>query len=612
MFNNIIYFLIVILIFSINQPDKTSKDSLAFFITMSLLLWGSFVLYCRMGFAAIVRGFSSVNTGNISAQYHLLISRLSILAIAMFALDVYLLNLKYWLQLIPGASRLTSLQDVLAVLVFTFYLSTIWFFAYPVYKLMTRHDISRKAYLKSNLTLNLPILFPWLVLSLIYDLTAMISYKGAQDFFNTVEGNLIFFFGFVLLMMVYMPAMIQYWWGCRPLKASDKTRELKFFLDKNGFRYRALLSWPLFEGRMMTAGIMGIAPRHRYILITDSLFEILSVDELKAVVAHEMGHAKYLHLLFYLVFLAGFMVISLGLQDILPYFYYVFPSLTGLISGADTQSTNIYFLAMSIPMLITLVLYFRYVMGFFMRNFERQADLYSARLMGGPGLTVSSLEKIAFYSGKIRDVPSWHHFSIRQRVECLMKTLDDPGLLKRHNRFLGTAFIIYLMCATSLGIIFNSTAVKKSLVYSLTESAIKERLVNDPRNLELYKDLAMVCHELGKYGEAIDAYEKVIEIDPGNAVSLNNLAWILVTAPDKEIRDKVRSLSLAKRAVDIERSSVFLDTLAEAYYANGMQNEAVNTIKEAISVAKENQGYYEKQLKKFLSSDKGEGGLSCY
>ena len=35
-----------------------------------------------------------------------------------------------------------------------------------------------------------------------------------------------------------------------------------------------------------------------------------------------------------------------------------------------------------------------------MRNFERQADLYSAVAMGTPMLTVSSLEKIAFFSGE--------------------------------------------------------------------------------------------------------------------------------------------------------------------------------------------------------------------
>jgi Zn-dependent protease with chaperone function len=600
MFNNIIYFLVVILIFSINYPDKGAKDTFPFSISMLLGSWVVFASYCRMGFAAIQKRFAIAGHEYLAARYHLLISRLSILAVSLFALDVYLFNLKYWIQMIPGVIKLTVFQDLFAVLLFILYLSTIWYYAYPVYRIMIRQDITRKVFLKSNLRLNLPILFPWLTISLVYDLIAMISWDGTKGIFNSVAGNLVFFLGFVLLLMIYMPGMIQYWWGCRPLKGSEKARELKSFLDEKGFKHRGLLTWPIFEGRMMTAGIMGLVPRHRYILITDALLEILSVDELKAVLAHEMGHAKYFHLLFYLVFMAGFMVISLGLQDFLPYLYYIQPSLMGKISGGDTQSVNLYYLALSIPMLITLIVYFRYVMGFFMRNFERQADLYSARLMGGPALTISSLEKIGYYSGKIRDVPSWHHFSIRQRVDCLIKTLEDPNLFKRHNRFVARAFIVYIICALSLAVILNSGTVKNRFVYSLAERALNQRLVDEPRNLELYKDLAMVCHETGKYREAIDAYEKVLEIDPDQAASLNNLAWILVTAPDERLRDKVRGLILAKRAVELERSSVFLDTLAEAYYANGMNNEAVKTIREAISVAKENQGYYEKQLEKFL------------
>ena len=110
----------------------------------------------------------------------------------------------------------------------------------------------------------------------------------------------------------------------------------------------------------------------------------------------------------------------------------------------------------------------------------------------------------------------------------------------------------------------------------------------------------MVCHEMGELDQAVMTYEKIIAIDPDHAISLNNLAWIFVTAPDEEIRDVGRALDLAKRAVAVERSAVYLDTLAEAYYMNGFVNEAVKTIREAISVAEENQDYYQAQLEKFL------------
>jgi tetratricopeptide (TPR) repeat protein len=82
-------------------------------------------------------------------------------------------------------------------------------------------------------------------------------------------------------------------------------------------------------------------------------------------------------------------------------------------------------------------------------------------------------------------------------------------------------------------------------------------------------------------------------------VALNNLAWIMVTSPDKDLRDRERALVLAKEAVKLEKSPMFLDTLAEAYYENGLIPEAIDTIQEAISTATEGRNYYEEQLKKF-------------
>ena len=96
-------------------------------------------------------------------------------------------------------------------------------------------------------------------------------------------------------------------------------------------------------------------------------------------------------------------------------------------------------------------------------------------------------------------------------------------------------------------------------------------------------------------------YERILALDPDRPVSLNNLAWLLATSDDPRLRDTKRALVLAKKAVALEHSPVYLDTLAEAYYVNGYREEAVQTMKEAFSKTKENKDYYEKQLRKFLS-----------
>ena len=273
-----------------------------------------------------------------------------------------------------------------------------------------------------------------------------------------------------------------------------------------------------------------------------------------------------------------------------------------MIFSGDSQATSLFYLVLSFPMLVTLLVYFRYVMGFFMRNFERQADLYSAVTMGTPEPTINSLEKIALLSGKIRDLPSWHHFSISERVAYLWQTLNEPGLVKRHNKFIALSFCIYLVCMVGLGYLLNFSPMKQHLAYSLIGKELNQQLVKDPNNITIYQNLAMVYQHMGKYEDAMVAYEKIIDLDPKQAVSLNNLAWLLVTAPNKGLRDKIRALELAKKAVDLERSTVFLDTLAEAYYANGLIQEAIGTIKEAINLETGDTRYYEKQLEKFLAA----------
>jgi Zn-dependent protease with chaperone function len=602
MFNNVIYFIIVLLIFNIGYPDNGRGYSLSYSLAMIFMCWAVFFFYCKRGFSRLVYHYRSGIGDSLTNRYHGLVLRLSVLAIFLFSLDIYIFQLKYWLQTIPGVRQFSVLEGVLAISIFLFYLATIWYFSHPAYTLLFHTKINRRSFVISNLKLNLPILFPWLILSFVYDLITLSPWPGLETFLGRIEGQIIFFAFFLTILMIFMPPFIQNWWGCRPFNPSDRINELKEFLNKMGFRYRDLMRWPIFEGRMMTAGIMGVMPRYRYILVTDSLMEILSVEELKAVMAHEVGHARYRHLYFYVIFFLGLIAISFGSFEIFPSILVLNPYLMGFLERSGAQATNLFYLIRSLPVLLIIFIYFRFLMGFFMRNFERQADLYSAVTMGSPAATISSLEKIALFSGKIRDLPSWHHFSIKQRVDYLWRFLKEPGLVNRHNRMIGLSFVLYLICVVGLAYYLNFTPVIQDLKYKLISNVLQQQISEDPYNIVLLRDLAMAYHEMGKYSEAIEAYERVLLLDGEQALVLNNLAWLLVTAPDEGLRNPKRALVLAEKAVALEKSPSFLDTLAEAYYANGSTQKAVETIKEAISLEKGDDEYYKRQLEKFSSS----------
>jgi Zn-dependent protease with chaperone function len=605
MFNNIIYFIVVLLIFNVSYPDSPPEDLILGTLAPLLSSWIVFAIYSARVFGRLLRRIREGNQadGVMADRYQRLNVRLSVLAISLFASAVYFFNLKQWLHLIPGFRSFSVLQGVLGLSLFLFYLCTIWHFGHPAYRAIFRVDMTRRSFIRSQLRFNLPILFPWLTLSFVYDLLALSPWRGFNAFMDSVYGQMIFFAVFITLLMVVLPKFIQRWWGCTPLAPSEKGDLLECFLMERGFKYRGLLKWPIFEGRMMTAGIMGIVPRYRYILVTDSLIEALSLDELKSVLAHEMGHARRHHLLFYILFFVGFMALSFGLADMSVYLAFLHPGFTELISSDEARSVSLFYLIISLPMLISLLVYFRYVMGFFMRHFERQADLYSAAVMGTPIFTIRSLEKIAFLSGKIRDLPSWHHFSIKERVDYLVRAYREPALAKQHNRFVLISFLIYLVCVSVLGYLLNFWPVKRHMSYSIIEKAIHQQLLKEPRNVDLYMSLAMMYQQMGKERETADIYERVIALDPYRAVALNNLAWLLATTSEEGLRDPDRAIDLARRAVTLERSPGFLDTLAEAYFAKGRVEEAIRTIEEALAGATENRGYYEKQLKRFLGKE---------
>ncbi|RJR29066.1 MAG: hypothetical protein C4576_35730, partial [Desulfobacteraceae bacterium] len=318
MFNNVLYFIVVLLVFNISSQESRPEGSPGYSFFMIFVTWLALAAYAQWGFRRLLANSKRGGDGDgrFAGLYHGLVLRLSIFAVLVFALDVHLFSLRYWLQAIPGFKTFSVLQGSAAMALFLAYLATIWYFAWPAYREIFRAEFRRGGFVAANVKFNIPILFPWVILTLLVDLASLVPSKSLTHLLNTPQGQILFFAVFLSLLTIFMPPLIQSWWGCRPFPQTGKVPELEAFLREKSFRYRRLLQWPLLEGRVLTAGIMGVIPRFRYILVTESLMEALSVEELKAVLAHEMGHARHRHLLFYVLFLLGYMVISFGIFEI--------------------------------------------------------------------------------------------------------------------------------------------------------------------------------------------------------------------------------------------------------------------------------------------------------
>ena len=87
------------------------------------------------------------------------------------------------------------------------------------------------------------------------------------------------------------------------------------------------------------------------------------------------------------------------------------------------------------------------------------------------------------------------------------------------------------------------------------------------------------------FGEAESRYRAALKIDPVDALTMNNLAWLLVE------QKKPGGLPLAQKAAELlPNSAPVLDTLAMALAAEGQMPKALETMKKAVSLAPEARG----------------------
>lgn len=88
----------------------------------------------------------------------------------------------------------------------------------------------------------------------------------------------------------------------------------------------------------------------------------------------------------------------------------------------------------------------------------------------------------------------------------------------------------------------------------------------------------------GAYREALDDYNRALSIDPLSDGIANDLAWLLATCPDADIRDSDRAIELAEQACRATNfhNPQYLDTLAAAHAAAGQFAKAAETAEKAI------------------------------
>jgi len=587
MFSNFIYFIVVLLIYSTYQPSEntnfTAPVALFFFVCLTIV----FAAITWIQFNRVEKQILKQYPFHHDHKFRSTLTRQSILAILLFSIDIYGLNLTSFLINIPF---------------FTGYLAIVWACAYNAYRRLYPTDLPRKTYILSQISFSVPILLPWLLLSGIADIINALPFDLPKRFLSTTEGEITYFLVFLLAIAIVGPALIQKFWRCKPLEIGYHRSRIEELCRKAGLEYANILSWPIFGGRMITAAVMGLIKKFRYILVTQGLLNMLEPEEIDAVIAHEIGHVKKKHLLFYLLFFVGYMIISYATFNLLIYSIVFSETIYRFINSTGLDQTAVTTSIFSLVIIIVFLIYFRFIFGFFMRNFERQADTYVYALFDSAKPLISTFEKIAATSGEHPDRPNWHHFSITKRIEYLKKCESDKIWVTRHDSKIKKSIAVYLagiflLCGVAYNLNFGETGKKLNKHFFL--KVIQRQLEKTPDNPLLYSTLGDLYYSENNYPETIKAYEQSLGIDFYNTHALNNLAWLYATCEVENFRNPKKALELAKRAVQLEESPHILDTLAESYYVNGMFEQAVNVELRALELTTKNRDYYKKQLLKF-------------
>jgi len=396
-----------------------------------------------------------------------------------------------WPALAAGARMTVIGDDLLQILPFLLGSLAIWLANYPASRALSPARWGLGEYLRNQARGVFFLLGPWLVMMAAHDSHIYWPEPAAELYANSVAAQLGAYAAVLLAMVVLFPLYMVRLWPHRRLPAGAVRGRLEALLERARVRCRDLVVWSTGRGRIANAAVMGPVPWTRYIVFTDALLEDLDESEVEAVLAHELGHVRHHHMGFYMLFILAFLLFGMLIVSMLP----------------DAVQASKWLMGMLIVAL--MVFCWRGVFGFLSRRFERQADVASCELVGGPRPLMSALEKLARASGGSRASRNWRHYSVAERVAYLARFGFDKEALKEYHSYVrlvkGVAVVIVLLLAVSLG---RKDELWFSQGLEAKERELIEHLEENPHEHEKWAQLGQVQMNLGKYPQAWESFEK--------------------------------------------------------------------------------------------------------
>ena len=214
------------------------------------------------------------------------------------------------------------------------------------------------------------------------------------------------------VMFVMLPLVLRAIWDTESLPAGEVRQFLLQMCEDTGVGVHDLLLWKT-HGSIINAAVMGLHSKIRFILMTDGLLDQMDRKHIEAIMAHELAHVIYRHLIWLLV-----AAVSLGVAfqiALTPVAYGLFDLLPMQWLGNPPRDETVF-----VVVIIGMCFGWLWSFGVVSRQAEREADTFavehlSRRLVDGPrdaiGRRVIDAESARTMAGALDRVAELNHMS---------------------------------------------------------------------------------------------------------------------------------------------------------------------------------------------------------
>jgi Zn-dependent protease with chaperone function len=487
--------------------------------------------------------------------------------LGLYAVLIYLFDYPYFIRSDKwlGLGGVPFVEAILIILPFFLFAASNLAGLYSGDRLLRGSSWSVRQFQAFYLRQFLVPVFPFLVFSTAYE--GLVRIPGFEEaiyvypFFVTVAYTV-----FITLLFGFAPVLFRLLWKVERLPDGPLRSRVEQMAAESGISYGEIYIWHTGGSNIANAMVTGIFSSMRYIFVTDALLARLPEEEVVAVLAHELGHAKHKHMQIYLLLALSFITFINSAEQQVGAF---------MTWAGKTYDISFEFMFVLYAFSL-LVIFWGLIFGFTSRRFEQAADVFAAQKVS-PAVFGSALERIGFLSGGSRTMSSWRHFSIDRRVK-FMEEAAAGGSMERFRRNLRAAYAVVIVIAV-LGV--------SALVYQVIATA-------SPKS-RCERRFGYLWHKGEDYERALDNVDRAIGMDPKEA------DYRLYRAATLEKLNRLEEAEMAiLRAIKLDpRKSHFYYQYGEVLMKLERFTDAKKAILNAIRLEPDEEEYH-RQLSRLL------------